>query len=117
MLEELLTSWTFLTNHFYVLLQIASNPDVRLREMAASIGITERAAHRILVELVEEGYVSRERQGRRNRYQVHPELPLRHPLLQQHSISKLLDALTPGGGREGAEGMPEARTAKRAAAG
>jgi predicted transcriptional regulator len=64
--------------------------------LAAAVGITERAAHRILSELVEEGYVLRERRGRRNRYQVMPELPLRHPLVQEREVGELLKVLPEG---------------------
>ena len=85
--------WTFLTNHSHVLLCIARDPEIRLREVATEVGITERAAQRIVAELVEEGYISREREGRRNRYEVHSELPLRHPLEQSHEIGELLDLL------------------------
>jgi len=77
--EAPITGWDFLTNHAHVLTCVAHDPGIRLRDIAAAVGITERAAHRILSELVEEGYVLRERHGRRNRYQVKPELPLRHP--------------------------------------
>ena len=62
--------WDFLTNHAHVLVCVARDPGIRLRDIAAAVGITERAAHRIVSELVDEGYVVRERQGRRNRYQV-----------------------------------------------
>ena len=85
--------WDFLTNHAHVLTCIAHDPGIRLRDIAAAVGITERAAHRILSELVEEGYVLRERQGRRNRYQVVPELPLRHPLVEGREVGDLLDVL------------------------
>ena len=73
---------------------MAHDPGVRLRDIAAAVGITERAAHRILSELVEEGYVLRERQGRRNRYQVVVERPMRHPLGQEREIGELLEVLT-----------------------
>ncbi len=85
--------WDFLTNHAHVLLSIAQDPGIRLRDIAAAVGITERGAHRILSELVEEGYVLRERHGRRNRYTVKPELPLRHPLVQEREVGDLLDVL------------------------
>jgi DNA-binding MarR family transcriptional regulator len=85
--------WDFLTNHAHVLTCVAHDPGIRLRDIAAAIGITERAAHRILSELVEEGYVLRERQGRRNRYTVVPELPLRHPLVEEREVGDLLDVL------------------------
>jgi len=72
---------------------VADDPGIRLRDIAAAVGITERAAHRILSDLVEEGYVLREREGRRNRYQVVPELPLRHPLVQGREVGDLLEVL------------------------
>ena len=71
--------WTFLTNHAHVLLCIAADPGVRLRDVAEKVGITERAAQRIVADLVEAGYLTRTRVGRRNQYELHPELPLRHP--------------------------------------
>jgi DNA-binding transcriptional ArsR family regulator len=87
------TRWDFLTNHAHVLTCVAHDPGIRLRDIAVAVGITERAAHRILSELVEEGYVLREREGRRNRYQVKPELPLRHPLVQGREVGDLLEVL------------------------
>jgi DNA-binding transcriptional ArsR family regulator len=86
-------SWDFLTNHAHVLTCVAHDPGIRLRDIATAVGITERAAHRILSELVEEGYVLREREGRRNRYQVVPELPLRHPLVRGRAVGDLLEVL------------------------
>jgi DNA-binding MarR family transcriptional regulator len=88
--------WDFLTNHAHVLLCIVHDPGIRLRDIATAVGITERAAHRILSELVEEGYVLRERQGRRNRYQVVAGLPMRHPLVQGHEVGDLLEVLSAG---------------------
>jgi DNA-binding transcriptional ArsR family regulator len=85
--------WDFLTNHAHVLTCVAHDPGIRLRDIATAVGITERAAHRILSELVDEGYVLRERQGRRNRYDVVPDLPLRHPLVQGREVGDLLDVL------------------------
>jgi uncharacterized membrane protein len=82
--------WDFLTNHAHVLICVAHDAGIRLRDIAAAVGITERATHRILSELVEEGYVVRERHGRRNRYRVKPELPLRHPLVQEREVGELL---------------------------
>ena len=87
------TRWDFLTNHAHVLTCVAHDPGIRLRDIAAAVGITERAAHRILSELVAEGYVLRERDGRRNRYEVVPELPLRHPLVQEREVGDLLELL------------------------
>ncbi|CAB4870030.1 unannotated protein [freshwater metagenome] len=94
-----MTTWTFLTNHAHVLLCVARDPGIRLREAAAEVGITERAAQRIVAELVEAGYLTRSREGRRNRYQVHDELPLRHPLEQGHDIGELLGLLRPESSR------------------
>jgi DNA-binding transcriptional ArsR family regulator len=82
--------WTFLSNHAHVLLCIARDPEVRLRDIALKVDITERAAHRLLSDLVQEGYVSRERQGRRNRYRLKGGLSLRHPLTDGHPIDELL---------------------------
>lgn len=85
--------WDFLTNHAHVLLCVANDPGIRLRDIAAAVGITERAAHRILSQLVEEGYVLRERQGRRNRYEVLSGRPMRHPLVQERDVGELLEVL------------------------
>lgn len=85
--------WDFLTNHAHVLICIAHDPGIRLRDIAAAVGITERATHRILSELVEEGYVLRMRHGRRNRYEVVGEVPLRHPLVQEREVGELLEVL------------------------
>jgi predicted transcriptional regulator len=92
-------SWDFLTNHAHVLTCVADDPGVRLRDIAAAVGITERAAHRIVSELVEAGYVLREREGRRNRYQVVPDLPLRHPLVKGREVGDLLEVLLGEDGR------------------
>ena len=86
--------WTFLTNHAHVLLAIAADPDCRLRDLALTVGITERATQRIVSDLVDAGYLSVERSGRRNTYRVHPDLPLRHPAEQHHHIGDLLTVLS-----------------------
>ena len=88
-----MAGWTFLTNHAHVLVCLAENPDLRLREVAERVGITERAAQSIVGDLVVGGYVVRHRDGRRNRYVVKPEGPLRHPLERAHSVGELLTAL------------------------
>jgi Mn-dependent DtxR family transcriptional regulator len=85
--------WTFLTNHAHVLLCIASNPEVRMRDAAERVGITERAVQRIVMELEEAGYVSRVRIGRRNRYAVNGALPLRHPIERHRCIAALIDMI------------------------
>lgn len=82
--------WTFLTNHAHVLVCIARDPSVRLREVAAVVGVTERAVQRIVAELEEGGYLVREREGRRNRYTVRGALPLRHPVERHCQVSALL---------------------------
>jgi len=86
-------AWTFLTNHGHVLVCIALNADVRIAEIADLVGIGERAAHRIVCDLVREGYVVRKKDGRRNAYVVNDEQPLRHPLESSHSIGEILNAL------------------------
>jgi DNA-binding MarR family transcriptional regulator len=85
--------WTFVTNHTQVLLCLAENPDVRLRDVAEVVGITERAAQRILADLVEAGYVDRTRIGRRNRYTVNRQLAMRHEAQFGYQIGPLLDLL------------------------
>lgn len=75
-----MSAWTFLSHHAQVLLCIARDPDVRLRDVAAEVGITERAVQAIVNDLVAEGYVNRTRVGRRNHYAVHVDVPLRHRL-------------------------------------
>ncbi len=86
-------TWTFLSNHGHVLVCIAEEADIRGRDLAAKVGITERAAQSIVADLVEAGYVTRDRVGRRNQYEIHPELPLRHPVENEHSIGELLVVL------------------------
>jgi predicted transcriptional regulator len=88
-------SWSFLTNHAQVLLCIADDPDARLRAIGETIGITERATHRIVVELVEAGYITRERNGRRNRYTVQADRPLHNPLTRGQRVGDLLGVLNP----------------------
>ena len=90
---EAAARWDFLTNHAHVLLCVAHDPGIRLRDIAGAVGITERAAHKILSDLVDEGYVTRERNGRRNHYEVKPDLPLRHPLVQEREVGDLLAVL------------------------
>ena len=85
--------WTFLTNHAHVFLCISRDPDIRLRDVAEMVGITERAAQRIVADLEAEGYITTERIGRRNRYVVHPEAPLRHPIEQQRAVGNLMRLL------------------------
>ena len=86
-------TWSFLTNHARVMICIADDPGIRLREIGQTVGITERAAHRIVGELVAAGYVSRRRVGRRNRYTVRSDLPLPEPLARDRVVGDLLDVL------------------------
>jgi hypothetical protein len=86
-------AWSFLTNHAQVLLCIAQDPGIRLREIGDAIGITERAAHRIVVELADAGYISRTRNGRRNHYTIQSDLPLPDPLAREQKIGDLLAVL------------------------
>jgi predicted transcriptional regulator len=88
------SAWRFLTNHTQVLLCIARTPDIRLRDVAEQVGITERAAQRILADLVEAGFVDRERHGRRNQYRVNPDVHMRHPAQEGVEIGILLELLT-----------------------
>jgi hypothetical protein len=87
-------SWSFLTNHAQVLICIAQDPGIRLREIGEVVGITERAAHRIVVELAAAGYISRRRNGRRNHYTIKSHLPLPDPLAGEQKIGDLLAILT-----------------------
>lgn len=88
-----MSQWTFLTNHAHSLICIARDPALRLRDVAARVGVTERAAQRIVSDLVEEGYLERERDGRRNVYRVRHDRPLRHPVENGHSIGEILAVL------------------------
>ena len=87
------STWTFLTNHTHVLICLAQDPTMRIRDIADRIGITERAAHRILSELTGAGYVSRVRDGRRNHYSRSLDHPLRHPLEASRPVRDLVEAL------------------------
>ena len=88
-----MATWTFLTNHAHVLFCLTRNSDTRLRDVAAEVGLTERATQRIVTDLVEAGYLERRREGRNNTYVVHGEMPLRHPLEQHRSIGEVLAVL------------------------
>jgi DNA-binding IclR family transcriptional regulator len=113
--------WKFITNHAQVLLCVANDPEIRLREIAEACGITERAAHRIIADLEDAGYISRERMGRRNRYEFHAEVAMRHPrigpaLLRDIPMGDLIAPLiAPGSNGAGAEAAREANRQKPAA--
>jgi DNA-binding MarR family transcriptional regulator len=87
-------TWSFLTNHALALLCIAQDPGIRLREIGEKVGITERAAHRIVGDLAAAGYLARERRGRRNHYMIASDLPLPDPLAGAQKIGDLLDVLS-----------------------
>ena len=84
------SSWSFLTNHSHVLLCISEDPDVTVRDLAARVGITERAVMRIIGELDEGGVLERRREGRRNHYTIHEDLPLRHPIEEHCTVGDLI---------------------------
>jgi len=86
-------SWTFLTNHAHVMIALSRDPEIRQKDIAYHVGITVGAVHRILHELEAEGYVTSERIGRRKRYQVATDKPMRHPLESQHSVNDLITSL------------------------
>ena len=89
-----MTSWTFLTTHARVMLLVARDPGVRLRDIAASLDITERSAFGILTDLGEAGYVIKEKNGRRNRYHVQAHLPLPEPDGRERTVGEILTLLT-----------------------
>jgi DNA-binding IclR family transcriptional regulator len=90
---EEIPEWTFLSNHAHVLICISQQPDIRLSEVADLVGIRERSVHRIVHELSESGYISVSKVGRNNVYEVHLDLPLRHPLEATHSIRAIVSPL------------------------
>lgn len=91
--ESTAPGWAFLTNHAQVLVCIARDPGIRLREIGDSVGITERAAHRIVVELADAGYITRERNGRRNHYTINAHFPLPDPIAREKNVGELLAIL------------------------
>jgi len=91
--DEVFLPWTFLTNHSHVLIRIATEPTIRIRDLAEEIGITERGVLRIIGELEDAGVLSHEREGRRNVYSIHRDKPLRHPVEKHCTVGDLLDAI------------------------
>ena len=87
--------WAFVTSHGVVLIDVSRHPDATVRQIAERAGLTERQAHRVLADLIAEGYVERERAGRRNHYRVNADRPMRHPTLVDHRVGELLAALSP----------------------
>ena len=96
--------WTFLTNHGHVLLCLARSPELRLRDVAVAVGVTERAVQRIVADLEEAGYLTRRRAGRQNEYEIDADRPLRHPVEAHHSVRALLKLGSDGPAVEGRRG-------------
>jgi hypothetical protein len=94
MAEKTTPGWTFLTNHAQALVCIAHDPGIRLRDIGERVGITERAAHRIVVELADAGYITRQRNGRRNHYTINAHFPLPDPIAREQNVGELLAILT-----------------------
>ena len=88
-----MASWSFLTNHARVLLRVADDPDARLRDIAVALGITERSAYSIVTDLTTAGYIVKQKDGRRNRYQVQAHLPLPEPTSRERTIGEILTLL------------------------
>lgn len=88
-----MAEWGFMTNHLHALYCVAHHPGIRIREIAESVGVQERAAHRIVADLVEGGYLTRRRVGSRNFYDLHPTLPLRREGLDEVAVGEILDVL------------------------
>ena len=86
--------WTFLTNHSHVIICLVRDPELRVRDLADLVGLTERAVLRILGELQSDGVVSKTREGRRNRYSIALDSPLRHPLESKHTLRELVSSVS-----------------------
>jgi predicted transcriptional regulator len=110
--QERPVSWTFLSNHAHVLFCLARNRDARLREVADLVGITERAAFKIVTELEEAGVITRTREGRRNHYELNTGVRLRHPLEATRTVGSLLYSLLEPGEAKALGLMPPTRQAR-----
>jgi hypothetical protein len=113
-----MADWRLLSNHGLTLVCLARNPEMTLREIGDWIGTTERTAHKITKELVADGYLSRSNESGRNRYEVHPEKPMRHPEMDEHNVGEMLSLLvgdrwTPADGHIGDAEEPTERRKKR----
>jgi DeoR/GlpR family transcriptional regulator of sugar metabolism len=95
------TRWTFLTGHGHALIVVTRDPNVRLREIAAELGVTERTAQTIVNDLVDAGYLARTRVGNRSRYEVRTDRPFRHPVEREHAVGELLAVLVTDARRTG----------------
>lgn len=107
MAEDTPRRWTFLTNHGHVLVCLARSPGLRLRDVAAEVGVTERAVQRIVTDLEEAGFLTRRRTGRTNTYEIDVDLPMRHPMESDRTVGAFLHLLED-------EGRPRARHRKAA---
>ena len=88
-----MADWSFLTNHARAILLIADDPDARLRDLAVALGVTERTAYGIVADLTDAGYILKEKEGRRNRYQIQAHLPLRESIGRERTIGEVLELL------------------------
>lgn len=96
---ESMAEWGFLTNHAKALVYIAHDPEARLRDLAVSLAITERTAYSVMADLTEAGYVVKEKEGRRNRYHIQADLPLRDSVIRERTIGEVLALFTDAAGR------------------
>jgi DNA-binding IclR family transcriptional regulator len=99
--------WTLLTGHGHVLVEIARNPEARIRDISPVVGLTERTVQGIVADLAAEGYITRARVGRRTRYTVNPESPFRHRAQEGLQVGPLLDLLTAMADTDAAESLPD----------
>jgi DNA-binding IscR family transcriptional regulator len=111
-----MAKWSFLTNHTRALIVIAHDPGVRLREIASALGVTERSAYAIVTDLAEAGYVVKEKDGRRNRYQIQGHLPLRESVARECTIGDVLDVLVKPSEPAGEPGGVRGSRARRSSA-
>lgn len=101
-IAETTPKWTFLSNHSHVLICLAKDPEMRMRDVAEQVGITERAVQRIVLDLEECGALERRKVGRRNRYTINPQTKFRHPLESHATLSVIIDGLADGPAKKGA---------------
>ncbi len=101
-----MAEWSFLTNHARALVCIAHDPGVRLRDIATTVGITERSAFGIVTDLIASGYVVKDKEGRRNRYSIQIELPLGEPIGRERTIGEVLEILVETNASNGPGGSP-----------
>jgi DNA-binding transcriptional ArsR family regulator len=104
-----MAEWGFLTNHLHALYCVARHPGIRIREIAENVGVQERAAHRLVSDLVEGGYLTRRRIGSRNFYELHPTQPIRREGLDEVAVGEILDVLLRREGDQGTPAQPSGR--------